>query len=560
MCLFYKDAFAAVPSSPPFLVPGQGLDAQAERFRQEYSVEKRARERAITKALIECEEEQNAPVAPGVVFTLRSVHLTGATIFDPQNLSFIWKPYLNKKVDFRDLNDIVKMIKRAYKDLGYLTTSAYMPPQDVKDGVVEVSVVEGKRGKLTVDGNKWVSTPGIEKYFHTYKGEVLDMGEMERDVMRMNENRDLKVGSVLSTGENPETVDVTLKTQDSSPYHVTVGTDNQGSRLSGRFRRIINMDDSNLTGNLDNLSINTDYTDLSSGEFVSYQTPVGTHGTKLGLDAGYFQGKLGQEYKPYDITNFTETLNPNASFELYETQSTQLDLRTGMQVKYNEKKESTHKDTDEALRLPYMALDAIKTDPWGQTSFSPEVSISTPGFLGASKSSNVLASRSGADAYFAKYEHYLNRTQYMPWGSYMQIRSQFQTATHSLPTSEQLQLGGANSIRGYPEGDYLADIGGDLSASWYFPMYLIPQSWQFYGTALRNDIEPFIFYDMGGGELITVNSSESKKAFLSGTGAGVKFHLKGNMYLKMEWAIATGDKPVHGTGPSTFDVSFQAGV
>ena len=320
------------------------------------------------------------------------------------------------------------------------------------------------------------------------------------------------------------------------------------------------MDDSNLTGNHDNLSLNTNYTDLSSGEYLSYQTPVGTHGTKLGLDAGYFQGKLGQEYKSYDITNYTETYDPNASFELYEAQDAQADLRTGMQIKSINKKEATAHITDEQLRIPYLALDFIKTDPWGQTSFSPEINFNMPGFLDASRPDNAKSSRPGVDQYFAKYDQYISRMQSMPWSSYLQIRSQFQTSSRTLPTSEQMQLGGEGSIRGYPQGDYLADIGGDLNMDWYFPMYLIPKTWQFYGTKPREDIEPFVFYDMGGGELIKVYSGEEKKQFLSGIGAGIKFHIKGNMYLKLEWAVATGDKPIHGTGPSTFDVSFQAGT
>jgi hemolysin activation/secretion protein len=121
-------------------------------------------------------------------------------------------------------------------------------------------------------------------------------------------------------------------------------------------------------------------------------------------------------------------------------------------------------------------------------------------------------------------------------------------------------LGGANSVRGYPEGDYLVDIGGNLDTDWYFPMYLIPSSWQFYGTRLRNNIEPFVFYDIGGGKLMKVNSGEHEEEFLSGTGAGLRIRIRNNMYIKVEWAVATGDKPIHGTGPSTFDISCQVGT
>jgi len=87
---------------------------------------------------------------------------------------------LGKSVDFKSVNDIVRMIKRVYKDLGYLTTTAYLPQQDVKDGNLEIRVVEGKRGNLNVEGNKWFSTPSIEKYFHTYRGEALDMERFKK--------------------------------------------------------------------------------------------------------------------------------------------------------------------------------------------------------------------------------------------------------------------------------------------------------------------------------------------------------------------------------------------
>lgn len=550
-----KDVWADVPPIPT----GQDLTAQAERFRQEYSVERRSREQNISKALVQTEEYEKKAATPGVSFVLNAVHLNGTTIFPSAKLSFIWKPYLGKQVNFTDLHNIVKLIKRVYKDLGYLTTTAYLPPQDIKEGQVEIYVVEGKLGRLRVEGNKYFSTGSIEHYFHTYPGETLDMGEVEKDVMRINNHRDLEVSSVLSPGENPETVDVTLKTQENFPYHVTVGTDNQGSRLTGRFRRLVGLSDTNVTGHQDTLSFNGAYTDLSQGDYLSYQTPVGTNGTKLGMDAGYFQGKLGEEFKPFDVTTYSEFYNPNASFELYESENSQADLRSGIQIKHINKKQAQTLITDEDLRLPYVAMDMIRTDATGQTTFSPELSFSMPGFLGGSKIDNDFSSRPKVDGFYTKFNQYIIRTQNMPWGSYAKMSFEFQAANRSLPTSEQLQLGGDGSVRGYPQGDYLADVGGDLDSEWYFPAYVVPEEWQWYGTRVRNDIEPFGFFDMGGGKLLRAYNGERGTRFLAGLGGGVRIQLRKNFYLKLEWAIPVGDKPVRGTGPSTFDISLQMG-
>ncbi len=555
ICIFFKDAQA----DTTFIPDGQGLEAQAERFRQEYSVEKRTQDKEKTKPSVEFKDKEEE-VAPGVSFVLKEIHLTGTTIFDPSKLNFTWNPYLEKKVNFKDINVIVRMIKRVYKDLGYLTTTAYLPPQDVKNGVVEIRVVEGKRGNLNVEGNKWFSTSSIAKYFHTFRGQSLDTGEIEKDVMRLNDNRDLNVNAILSPGKQPEIVDVTLKVKESYPHHVSVSTDNQGTRLTGRYRRSVIFNSSNLTGRHDNLSVNATFSTFSSGEYVSYQTPLGINGTKVGVDLGYFEARLGEEFRASDITTTTKFYTPHVSWELYLSQQTQVNLRSGIKIKDIRKRERTAKITDERLRVPFVGIDVVKSDKWGQTTFSPEVNMGTEKFLGSSFHNNPLASRVGAGGYFLKYAQYLSRTQRMPLGSYLQIRSQLQTASRTLPSSEQLQLGGMNSVRGYPSGDYLADIGANMNTEWVFPSYFIPSSWKIMDTSVRSQVEPFVFFDMGGGKLIKASNGERRSKFLSSIGGGIKIHLKDNLYLKLEWGLPVGDKRIRGTGPSTFDVSFQAGT
>ena len=150
----------------------------------------------------------------------------------------------------------------------------------------------------------------------------------------------------------------------------------------------------------------------------------------------------------------------------------------------------------------------------------------------------------------------------MPLESYLQIRSQFQLASRDLPSSEQLQLGGESSIRGYPEGDFLADAGASLNLDWVFPMYLFPKDWKLprSDAPLRNQVEPCVFMDLGGGKLMNTLPGERKEKFLMGLGGGVRIHLYGKAFLKLEWAEAVGDEPISGAGPSTFYFTFQGEI
>ncbi len=557
VCVFLKSTVAH--ALPP---PGQGLEAQAERFRQEYSLERQVRDKKRAKPSIEFKEKEQKPVTPGPSFQLKAIKLTGTTILEPARFKFIWEPFIGKKVNFTDINGIVTQIKRLYVELGYLTTTVYLPQQDIKNGEVEIRVLEGKRGNLTVEGNKWHSTPSITKYMHAFRGEVLDMVELQKDVMRLNDHQDLNVSSVLAPGEDPGTIDVTLKAKDSFPYHAATTVDNQGTRLTGRYRESFVFNTSNLTGNYDSFIVNTTHTAFSSGEYVSYAAPWGTHGTKVGMEVGYFQAKLGQEYLDADVTTRATFYNPNISWELYQSPEAQVDLRSGIRIKDIKKKEGLSTITDESLRLPYVGLDVVRMDSMGQTTFSPDVTFGTKNFMGATSKNNPDASREKTGGAFVKYCQTFSRYQRMPWESYMQIRSQLQIASQTLPTTEQIQLGGANSVRGYPEGDYLADTGGSVSVDWFFPLYFIPPNWQFKysSTNVRHQVEPLIFFDVGRGKLKRTLRGELRDKYLAGVGTGVKVHFNNNMFLLLEWAKPLGDDPIKGTGPSTFNVSFQAAI
>jgi hemolysin activation/secretion protein len=145
----------------------------------------------------------------------------------------------------------------------------------------------------------------------------------------------------------------------------------------------------------------------------------------------------------------------------------------------------------------------------------------------------------------------------------MILRLQFQFVSHTLPPSEQFQIGGAYSVRGYPEGDSIGDYGATFSVEWYFPFYLIPKDWKlpYADQPLRYQIEPVVFFDMGGVGLMKTNPGEINAKILMGLGGGAKIHFNRNLFLRLDWAQAIGgDGPTQGNGPSTFYISLQCEV
>ncbi|MDD5432706.1 MAG: ShlB/FhaC/HecB family hemolysin secretion/activation protein [Candidatus Omnitrophica bacterium] len=565
--IFFLFLFSVSPAlfaqTPP---PGQDVGAQGERFKSDIQLQKERVERKETKApKIEIEEPkvEKPTVSEAVSFELKDVVITGATIFKPEDFRPIYQQFINKKVNFKDIEFIIEKIKAKYKKEGYLTTTVYLPEQDIKEGRIEIRVAEGRMGHLTIEGNKWFSSELIEKYFHVKKNEILNINKLQRDALRLNRNSDLEVKTIISPGKEALASDITLKIKDKFPWHFGISSDNQGTRLTGKYRGLFSLRSTNVSGAGDSLYWSNLFNSRTFGESFSYNHPIGTYGTKFGIDFTYFDMKLWKEYKSFDITGNSQIYTPHINWELALKDNFESYLNLGMDFKSIKKHTLGVITASDQLRTPFFGFNFSKTDAFGgggQTSFNPKFNFSTSSFLGASHRNHPTSSRAGTGGFFFKYEQSISRIQKLPFGSYCLLRSQFQIPSHTLPSVEQFQLGGANSVRGYPEGDYLADIGGNLNFDWVFPNYLIPKDWKlkYSDLPLQRQIEPVVFIDMGGGQLKKVIPGEKYKRFLVGVGGGLRIHLLNTLFARLEWARRIGDRPTSSSGPSTFHLTFQS--
>ncbi len=545
--------------------PGEQPAAQGSRFQAESEQKKKeAQKKEIKAPQIEVAQEKAAPpAAPGLSFTLKSVKVTGVALFKPEDLYPAYASYIGQQVDFNDLEQIAAAIKNRYKKEGYLTTDVYIPEQDITQGEVEIRVSEGRLGELSVEGNKWFSGALLVKFIHFKKNQILNIFKLQKDLLRLNQNPDLDVTAVLSPGKDPGSTDIVLKIADRCPYHAGFSYDNQGTRLVGKDRFSFSFRSTNLSGLNDSFAVNRLASATSAGEFLSYTFPLGTKGTRIGFDFTNFFTKLGEEYSDLDITGSTQIYTPHLSLEMYLSQDFQAYADLGIDIKSIRKRNNGNAVTSDQIRMPYAAFDFAKTDSFlggGQTIFAPRFSFSLDHCLGATNRDHALASRPDTGGFFFKYEQALKRIQRAAWGSFISIRSQFLTASHTLPSSEQLQLGGLNSVRGYPEGEFLADIGVAVNFEWAFPGYIFPKGYKlpYAKMALRDQFQPVIFFDLGEGKLKKVNAGEERRRSLKGAGAGLRFQFNRNFYLRLDWAKSLGDEPTQGQGESSLYLTCQA--
>lgn len=85
-------------------------------------------------------------------FVLGAVHISGATTFSMAQLASDYEPYLATVVDDARLKEIVARITARYHAAGYPLAFAMLPAQNVRAGVIQINVIEGRVHAVDIEG------------------------------------------------------------------------------------------------------------------------------------------------------------------------------------------------------------------------------------------------------------------------------------------------------------------------------------------------------------------------------------------------------------------------
>jgi hemolysin activation/secretion protein len=188
---------------------------------------------------------------------------------------------------------------------------------------------------------------------------------------------------------------------------------------------------------------------------------------------------------------------------------------------------STSKDD---LRVLRFGTDLLEQDRQGQGLLVQELRLGIPNLLGGSHPEETAASRSKAGGSFLKWTLGWVRVQRGPWNSSFILRGSTQVTTDRLVPAEQFRLGGFETVRGYPEGEFLADSGYQTAVEWRVPVHRpIP-------------LTLLTFWDFAEGFLRDPSSAEDADMRLSGVGFGLRLRPTAESILQADLGWAIGDR------------------
>lgn len=464
--------------------------ASVARSKETLKYYNRELEHSETKKRITEEEEvvdetiKEPSVKPSTItqkILIKKIIVTESVIISNDAIANITKRYENKNLSMMELTAAVDDINELYKEKKNITSKAFLPPQKIKDGIVKINLIEGRLGNLMLEGNESTRDSYFYKRLELNSGDIVDLSKLENELFLFNRKNDVSLRAVLRPGTELATTDYILKVNEPNKFDVLLYFDNAGRDETGLERYGLVANHNSLFGIRDKLSLGGLLADGTKNGFASYNLPINKYGTRLGLsyDASRTALRSGV-LKNFKITGHSYAMGVSLSHPLYIGKRSEINAFSA----FSSKRSATFYDNFTTL------AEKLKTVSYGfdYASFLKTTSWEFRNFI-----TNGL-NRPNGDAKFFKYNAELNNFWRLSDKTFSLFRSKLQyTDTDTLPSSEQFQIGGVATVRGYPEGMITGENGYLLSAELSFSI------------SSKDNVRFILFADHGG----TLNTKSS---------------------------------------------------
>lgn len=150
--------------------------------------------------------------------------ITGNNSIAAGDLLQILDPLMNKPQNIVKINEAIEEIQEYYASQGYILARVTSVTDD-PDGMVNLSIDEGKIGSIIIEGNKKTKEFVVRRNILTQPGTVYNENLIKQDLMRLYGTQAFKdvKRTIEKDEENPKVYDVTIHLEEQRTGTISVG-------------------------------------------------------------------------------------------------------------------------------------------------------------------------------------------------------------------------------------------------------------------------------------------------------------------------------------------------
>lgn len=464
----------------------------------------------------------------GVIVTVKQFRLAGNTLLSSEQLQSVLTPYLNRPLDYMQLQAAATALGEYYRAAGWIVRT-YLPQQEIAEGVVTIQIVEAVFSGVKIEGDvpSRVKLSSILALFNAQQkvGQPLSANALDRALLLCGDLPGINVVGNLREGSRDGETELVLTLSEKPLVFGQAGLDNTASRSTGESRATLSANLASPLGLADAVDFSAIGTRGSQYYAIGYSLPVGNQGARVSLNTSHMDYHLtASEFAALNGTGFSDTNALQVSYPVLRTRTQNLYASVDFASKtfHNEARGAVQSNyTDELLTLGLSGnlFDSLggggantASIYWGRGNLNQGTLDpgEIPGFGGG----------------FEKLSYSLSRQQTITQDLSLFTALSGQQASKDLDTSERLYLGGASGVRAYPTNEASGSKGQLLNLEL---RQRLPGNFVVSG-----------FYDWG---TVSNSSSVGRSYALKGFGLGLSWSAMSGASIKLVWARRDGDNP-----------------
>ncbi len=432
---------------------------------------------------------------------IKSIALDGGELLDGASREKLTRPYVERCLTLRDINQLIADLTNYYVQRGYVTTRVYIPEQKGGSGVLLLKVVEGRVESILVKPAQsvavWNAFPGVI-------GSVLNLRDIEQATDQINRlasnNAHVDIAPGTGPGESVLIVTDDLRKR----WQASVGLDNSGQASTGYDTSTASFSADNMAGLNDyfNASVHSseagpDAQRHSEGGGLSWSVPYGYWTLSLNANALHYGSVVDGQASSFDTDGSSNSETAKLDYLAYRDQSVKWGFSGDLTLKQTWNAIAGERIAVSSADLTLLDLGTNLTWSKGGTLISANLGYTIG--LDAFGSTADLPDRP-LDAPRADY------TKLTYGGSLLQLFDadglplSFQSSLtgqysrDSLYGTEDLAIGSLYTVRGFRVDNLSGNVGAFVRNDLGMPLTLV----RIFGAGMPDgEIKPYVGLDYG---------------------------------------------------------------
>jgi len=431
------------------------------------------------------------------------------------------------------IESIADKITRFYRERGFILAKAYIPKQEVRDGIVNLTLLIGVLGEVQTHGNQLYSDKVISSVFDGMLAMPLTNSAVEESLYLINDFPGVTADGYFEPGAQVGDSKLNINIRDEDRYSANLRLDNHGTDETGLYRLYADFQVNNTLG----------FADLLKLSILNASRPNNTRYWRLNYQMNVFSPRLkigagiSKNQFVVDQSSSLTSLNLNGIVNAKDVSVTYIFRRSRVKS-YN--LVLKYEDLESDLQVGDIPDVGGRLDERLENTslqFNYDILRESSQLLHQGNvrlTSGTFVFGAGAERdkkYYILSAEYTSlmfwRVPYFDATTRLIFRTSAQYSGTNLSTIVRFSAAGLSRVRAFSPNIYSADDAVYAGVDWVF------SSPDFMGANIQKMIKPFVFADYAYGKQQPIINEDAVTAKLSDVGFGLQFahgvEFKGNI-------------------------------